>query len=132
MALVDVVARAEELERLLRTDNNPADALDSLQAAMQVVLQTIQKFAPPEPTPELADIRREDASAVIALLTTMSQAWDNHSTKEIRQAMKRLEALVPHSRLAPIQGALDGYDFQAGAARTQELMVYVNTLTGDT
>jgi CheY-like chemotaxis protein len=131
MALVDVAERADVLEQLLHTDQEPLVALDGLQAAMQVVLETIAQFAPPLLEPEYAEVRLEDASAVMGFLAPLLEAWSSDSTRAVRQAIADLIDLVPPGRLAAIQAALDAYDFKAGLQHTRELMDYVKALLGD-
>ena len=131
LALEDVAARVDALEQVLRAEQPPAGALDSLQSAMDVVLETIEHFAPQELAAEPADIRPADAVEVLAHLSILLQAWDSCSASEVRQAMLGLAALVPIRRLASIQSALEAYDFEAGAVHTGALMDDVNSLLGD-
>jgi CheY-like chemotaxis protein len=131
MAMPDVAARADELLGLLRNSRNTQNAIDRLQAAMDVVLETIRQFAPPEHTAGPIAIRAEDADRLVQRLNELLIAWNSSSTRDIRTAMAGLESLVPQDRLAPLHQALDGYDFSAGTDGTIELMTYIQDLKGD-
>jgi hypothetical protein len=116
---------------LFRNSRDTQNAIDRLQAAMNVVLQTIRQFAPPEHTAGPIAIRAEDADRLVQRLNELLVAWNSSSTRDIRTAMAGLESLVPQDQLAPLHQALDGYDFSAGTDGTLELMTYIQDLKGD-
>jgi CheY-like chemotaxis protein len=131
MAMPDVAARADELLGLLRNNRDTHNAIDRLQAAMDVVLETIGQFAPMEPPSGPAEIRLEDTGRVLKRLDNLLNAWNSNSTREIRTAMAGLDSLIPQERLSPLFEALDGYDFRAGADGTLELISHIKALKGD-
>ena len=132
MALVDVAARADALLQVLRTGHDPEAAIASLQAALDVVLESIRQFAPQAVVTQPADMRPEDIRPAIASLHALLAAWDTSSASAVRQAMAGLEARVPPGQLAPMLAALDSYDFPAGAAATRTLLDGLNVHSGDT
>ncbi len=132
MAMPDVAARADEVLALLRNSRDPRSALDRLQSAMDVVLETIRHFAPWEPPAGPVHVRASDAGRIMDLLDDLLTAWNSSSTSVVRTALAALDALVPQDRLAPLHEALDGYDFHGGVAATRELMAYTQTLVGGT
>jgi CheY-like chemotaxis protein len=131
MAMPEVAARADELLGLLRNERDPHNAIDRLQTAMDVVLETIRQFAPPDLPTGPAEIQKEDADRVMQVLNDLLVAWNSSSTREIRIAMAGLENLIPQDKLVPLLEALDGYDFHAGNDFTLNLMSHVKALRGD-
>jgi CheY-like chemotaxis protein len=131
MALPDVAARADELLGLLRNNRDTHNAIDRLQTAMDVVLETIGQFAPPEPSSGPAEIRPEDTGRVLQRLDDLLNAWSSSSTREIRTAMAGLDSLIPKDWLSPLFEALDSYDFHAGADVTLKLISHIKALKGD-
>ncbi len=127
LALNDVAARADTLEHVINAGQPPTAAIAGLQAAMAVVLETIRHFAPQELTPEPGDIRLSDVAMVRPLLTALLDSWGSDSTSQIREAMAGLGALLPPGQLAPIQAALDDYDFRAGEALTRALLLSLDS-----
>jgi PAS domain S-box-containing protein len=130
LALEDVAARADALEQALRNGLDPAGALAGLQAAMELVLQSIGHFAPDAPAGASPESTGQDAGALMAPLTTLLQAWDSHSAATVRKAMADLDGLLPPERMTPLQAALDDFDFQAGGVLTQALIEFYNSTEG--
>ncbi|MBT3067437.1 PAS domain-containing protein [Rhodoferax sp. U11-2br] len=132
MALLDVATSAAELEAAVRVGASRSDGLTKLQAAMDSVLVSIALFAPDEVGFAARDVRPEDAGAIDALITKLQQAWHSDSAKEVRQTLTELGTLVPSSRLAQIQAALDNYDFRVGETATLELRTQLAALRQET
>ncbi len=129
LALTDVAALAGELEAMLRTQGDPNERIAQFQTAMTVVLETIRSFAPDEVAlPAVQVLPPDNASAMEAMLTSLSESWSSCSTKDIRQAISKLKTAVPAAQLAPILAAVDNYDFRAGEAATLELRDQLNAM----
>ncbi len=128
LALVDVASLAGDLEATLRTQARPVEGIAKLDAAMAVVLNSIRCFAPEEEA-ALApkELQPENADSIEAWLVNLEAAWRDDNVKAVRQALANLGALVPADRLAPIQAAVDNYDFRAGETATRDLMDQLKT-----
>jgi CheY-like chemotaxis protein len=122
LALDEVAASADAVERALRLGDSPDEALDRLRTAMDVVLESIQKFAPQEFDSGLNSLHPSDAPHLAELLKKLLLAWSSSRSKEIRQALTDVAKLVPSDQLEPLQAALDAYDFHTGATLTRALM----------
>jgi len=127
LALLDVAARAGDLEAAMHAGEALDKGIAKLQAAMDTVLNTLRRFAPEEAASAVADIRPEDVGAVDALLNKLLNAWSSESTKLVRQTISELSALVPVARLTNIQAAADNYEFRAGETATRQLREQLTT-----
>jgi len=127
LALLDVAARAGDLEAAMHAGEALDKGIAKLQAAMNTVLNTLRRFAPEEAASAVADIRPEDVGAVDALLNKLLNAWSSESTKLVRQTISELSALVPVARLTNIQAAADNYEFRAGETATRQLREQLTT-----
>jgi PAS domain S-box-containing protein len=130
LALEDVASLADALEHALRNDTDPADALVGLQAAMDLVLESLGHFAPDAPIGAAPECKGQDAGALIAPITTLLQTWDSNSAAAVHKAMTGLDGLLPPERMAPLQAALDDFDFQTGRVLTQALIDFYHSTQG--
>ena len=131
LALTEVPTRAAEVEAALRAHADPSEKIAQLQFAMDVVLNTIKRYAPGELPAAGSAIHAENPSQLGSLLNQLLQSWDSNSTEAVRQAMACLAPLLDGDQLASVQAALEVYDFQAGAAATRDLINTLHNASGN-
>jgi HPt (histidine-containing phosphotransfer) domain-containing protein len=133
LALPDVSTEAAELERALG-HHDSADT-GPLAAALQVAFDSIARYtaqygAGPaatgaDPTPEApAAAAPLDAAAQArlgALISAALTALDSDDPDVIEPALQQLGAQLTAAQLAPLQAAVDGFDFRAAEARLRQL-----------
>ncbi|MDR3482691.1 MAG: PAS domain S-box protein [Burkholderiaceae bacterium] len=121
MALEEVAARADELEHAIGTGTYSDDYLAQLQAALDTAFASIALYAPPQVQPEEMFTVAPDPAAIAPLLQQLVKAWDSDRAPPVRSILVELEKVLPPSRLAALQSAIDNFDFRAGERATRML-----------
>jgi hypothetical protein len=89
--------------------------LKDLQAAMDTVLASIARYAPAVSLAENGEFDVLSAEQMAALLVRMLRALDTDSPAAVRPVLDELDRALPPVRLAALHGAIENFDFEAGA-----------------
>ncbi len=133
LGLDDVHAQAARLERTLRADSDASTALTSLQAALDTALSSIARYAPDtvasgDHTNTLEDMNTAEVERVLNQLLV---ALDSNDPDAVEPWLNELAGHLPRERLAPVQIALDNFDFAAGRAAIRSLGRELDMPLGD-
>lgn len=118
LGLNDVVAVAHTLEQLLQHNEIQEQALKGV---MAVALDSIARYAPALVQSETE--QSTDVSQLAPWLARLLAAWQSDSSSEVASVLAEMEQALPAPNRELLQTALDNYDFRAGEAATEVLIL---------
>ncbi len=123
LALVDVAALAADADRVLRAGDDPTAALAALQVALTMTLESIQRYAPTDRSPDIAPTGADRFEAVAPLLHRLLAAFDTDSPDAVRPVLSELRKVLPLASIASLENAVENFDFRGGKMVTRNLAV---------
>lgn len=121
LALVEVAALAADVDRLLRAGEDPTAALAGLQVALTMTLESIQRYAPPDRSPDITPTDADRFEAVRPLLHRLLAAFDTDNPDAIRPVLSELRKVLPQARIASLENAVENFDFRGGKLVTRNI-----------
>jgi CheY-like chemotaxis protein len=119
LALMLLAELASQTDRVLRAGEDPADSLKQLQAGLDTALNAIAHYAPSDAADEQAG--SVDSAQIALSLASMLAALDTNRMTAVRPALAALAAVLPVSQMAPINAAVDAFDFRGGEAAIESI-----------
>ncbi|HUY04572.1 MAG TPA: response regulator [Rhodocyclaceae bacterium] len=123
LALTELAAMAAEADGVLRAREDPGVALARLQAAMEIALASIQRFAPVESPMPFAPTDIDNTRDIAPLLRRTLEALNTDNPDAVRPVLVELGKILPSARLAALYRAVEGFDFRGGETLTRTLAV---------
>lgn len=121
LALVDIAALAAELDQALRTGESPTDYYLRLQAALDIALESIARYAAADLSVASDPSEIFEREQVSTLLDRLMSAFNTDSPDEIEPVLIVLGKVLSTARLKPIHSAVKNFDFRGGEAATRAL-----------
>ncbi|TCJ15790.1 response regulator [Parasulfuritortus cantonensis] len=120
LALGEVAGHAQEVDALARNGDDLGAAIDRLQAALDVALASIRRYAP-EPGPDTAALPEFDRHLVTGQLGRALAALDADNPDGVEPLLAELAEQLPGPRIEAIRLAVETFDFRAGEAAIRRL-----------
>ncbi len=121
LALTEVAAAAHSLEQALHQGAATADGCAQLQTALDTARTSIAAFAQTDAAQRAGAELPFEPDAMRSLLHTLLAAYDTDNPKEIKIALQSLAAYLPAAALAPLELAVENFDFRGGEAAVHAL-----------
>ncbi len=121
LALVDVAALAADADRVLRAGHDPTAALAALQVALTTTLASIQRYAPTEVSSNVAPPDAGRLEAMAPLLHRLLAAFDTDNPNAVRSVLSELRKVLPPASIAPLENAVENFDFRDGEFAARNL-----------
>ena len=125
LALPDVALQAGEIEHMLKTGEDVADALSRLQRALDEAFISIALYAPTASNAgtALADNHTAGKNPTVAVFRALLQALDNNNPDRAEPVLRELAAALPAESLRALRERLDEFDFRGAENVTRNLAV---------
>jgi signal transduction histidine kinase/DNA-binding response OmpR family regulator/HPt (histidine-containing phosphotransfer) domain-containing protein len=114
LALVEVAALAAETDRVLRAGEDPAATLTQLQAALDIALESIGRYAPDDSPADMPPVAVSAPRQMAPLLARALAAFNTDDPGELRPVLIELGQVLPPTRLAALNNAAENFDFRGG------------------
>jgi len=123
LALTDVAHWAGAVDQKIKAGASVTDALVRLQEALDVSIQSITQYAPPQtlPSDTVASLAPEHRDQVAALLTDLLRALDADNPDTAEPLVVTLSQWIAPARLQVVRDTLSDFDFRGAQAATRLL-----------
>lgn len=122
LALVEVAVAAAEADRVLKVFGPVADAAAALQAALDVVLPSIEQYAPMATTDQATPPPLSSSQAELShLLLKIIKAFNEDNPTIVEPLIAELSHYVISEHTDTLKRAVDNFDFRAGESATRDI-----------
>ncbi len=122
LALVEVAVAAAEADRVLKVFGPVADAAAALQAALDVVLPSIEQYAPMATTDQATPPPLSSSQAELShLLLKIIKAFNEDNPTIVEPLIAELSHYVISEHTDTLKRAVENFDFRAGESATRDI-----------
>jgi PAS domain S-box-containing protein len=134
LALTDTRRAAQELERVLGTQDDPTQAVNALATAIDTALAEIHQYAPPVVEAALAPravLTAEQKSELNSQLQALLVVLDSDNASVVKRSLAIWATRLPALDQTAILGCVLAYDFRGAEAATRQLAKDYQVELGD-